>query len=243
MNHVNRFVGMGGYYANEPGHRCDPGLNGKTGAGRRMSSITEARREGQAEPAPCRSCGAPLRDTFVDLGLSPLCQTQIAAEDLDRPENFYPLHVRFCRSCWLVQIGEYVAPDVIFGSHYPYFSSYSDSWVEHARQYVQHLVDDFGLGANSFLVEIASNDGYLLQHAVRAGIPCLGIEPTASTASAALAKGIPTLQEFFGTRLAGRVAGEHRRADVIAGNNVLAHVPDLNDFLDAALADLDEHDA
>lgn len=184
-----------------------------------------------AESPPCRSCGAGLRHTVVDLGMSPLCQTQISAAELNKGENFYPLHVYVCDSCWLVQLQEYVAPDVIFSRHYPYFSSFSDSWVEHARGYVEHMVRDFGLGKESFVVELASNDGYLLQHVQRAGIRCLGIEPTASTAGAALQKGIPTLQEFFGLGLAKRVASESGRADVIVGNNVLAHVPDLNGFV------------
>ncbi|MEO7387610.1 MAG: methyltransferase domain-containing protein, partial [Gammaproteobacteria bacterium] len=179
----------------------------------------------------CRFCGAGLRHTFVDLGMSPLCQTQISREELDKGENFYPLHVYVCDQCWLVQLREYVAPDVIFSRNYPYFSSFSDSWLEHARHYVQHVVDDFGLGASSLVVELASNDGYLLQYVQRAGIPCLGIEPTASTAAAAVAKGIPTLQEFFGLAVARRVVAEYGQADLVAGNNVLAHVPNLNDFV------------
>jgi SAM-dependent methyltransferase len=193
---------------------------------------TASRPEGDASSvAGCRFCGHGLRHTFVDLGMSPLCQTQIAREDLDKGENFYPLHVYVCDRCWLVQLQEYVRPDVIFGRNYPYFSSFSDSWVEHARQYVGHMVRDFGLGPSSFFVELASNDGYLLQHVREAGIRCLGIEPTASTAAAALAKGVPTLQEFFGVGLARRVAREQGRADLVCGNNVLAHVPDLNDFV------------
>jgi len=179
----------------------------------------------------CRFCGAGLAHTFVDLGMSPLCQTQIGPDELDKGEVFYPLHVYVCNQCWLVQLQEYVTPDQIFSRDYPYFSSFSDSWVEHARTYVEHMVTDFGLTAASFVVELASNDGYLLQHVQREGIPCLGIEPTASTAAAALARGIPTRQEFFGLALARRVAAEAGRADVVAGNNVLAHVPDLNDFV------------
>ncbi len=179
----------------------------------------------------CRFCGAGLAHTFVDLGMSPLCQTQIGPDELDKGEVFYPLHVYVCNQCWLVQLQEYVTPEQIFSRDYPYFSSFSDSWVEHARTYVEHMVTDFGLTAASFVVELASNDGYLLQHVQRGGIPCLGIEPTASTAAAALARGIPTRQEFFGLALARRVAAEAGRADVVAGNNVLAHVPDLNDFV------------
>ncbi len=179
----------------------------------------------------CRFCGSALRHTFVDLGMSPLCQTQISRENLDKGESFYPLHVYVCDQCWLVQLQEYVAADVIFSRDYPYFSSYSDSWVAHAGRYVEHMVNDFRLSPKSFVVELASNDGYLLQHVQRAGIRCLGIEPTGSTAAAALTRGIPTLQEFFGLELARRVAAESGHADVVAGNNVLAHVPNLNDFV------------
>jgi SAM-dependent methyltransferase len=186
---------------------------------------------GALEPVPCRFCAAALRHTFVDLGMSPLCQTQIDPDQLHKGENFYPLHVYVCDQCWLVQLQEYVAPELIFSRDYPYFSSYSDSWVEHARGYVEHVIKDFGLTSGSFLVELASNDGYLLQHVQRAGIRCLGIEPTASTAAAAVARGIPTLQEFFGLDVARRVAAESGHADLVAGNNVLAHVPDLNDFV------------
>lgn len=181
--------------------------------------------------ASCRFCGEALKHTFVDLGMSPLCQTQIGPAELDQGENFYPLHVHVCNRCWLVQLREYVAPEVIFSRNYPYFSSYSDSWVEHARIYVEHMVRDFGLTGDSFVVELASNDGYLLQHVKAAGIRCLGVEPTASTAAAALARGIPTLQEFFGLERARQIAAESGQADVVAGNNVLAHVPDLNDFV------------
>lgn len=180
---------------------------------------------------PCRFCGAPLGHTLVDLGMSPLCQTQIKAENLHQGESFYPLHVYVCEHCWLAQLPAYVTPAVLFSGDYPYFSSFSDSWVEHARVYVEHLVRDFALGAGSFLVELASNDGYLLQHVQAAGVRCLGIEPTGSTAKAALARGIPTLQAFFGLELAQSLAGESGRADVVVGNNVLAHVPHLNDFM------------
>jgi SAM-dependent methyltransferase len=185
---------------------------------------------GRAAP-PCRFCGAPLTETFADLGMSPLCQTQIAAADLNRGENFYPLHARVCTACWLVQLEEYVAPDVIFGRDYPYFSSYSDSWVEHARRYVEHARADLGIGPGSFVVELASNDGYLLQHVVAAGIRCLGVEPTAGTAAAARARGVPTESVFFGRAVAERLRAAHGPADLVVGNNVLAHVPDLNDFV------------
>jgi SAM-dependent methyltransferase len=180
----------------------------------------------------CRACGAELTHTFVDLGLSPLCQTQIHASQLDRAESFYPLHSRVCSSCFLVQLEEYVSPEVIFDEAYPYFSSYSESWVEHARRYVDKMVAEQGIGSDSFVVEIASNDGYLLQHVHARGIRCLGLEPTAGTARAALAKGIPTRIEFFGTELARRLREDEGAADLILGNNVLAHVPDLNDFVE-----------
>ena len=178
----------------------------------------------------CRFCGAGLTQTFVDLGVSPLCQTHIAPAQLNAMEPFYPLHAWVCGQCFLVQLGEYVTPDGIF-SEYAYFSSYSSSWVEHARRYVESMVERFRLGAHSKVVEIASNDGYLLQHFVAAGVPCLGVEPAANVAEAARAKGIPTTVRFFGRSSAGDLASEFGRADLLLGNNVLAHVPDLNDFV------------
>ncbi|MBM4197398.1 MAG: class I SAM-dependent methyltransferase [Gammaproteobacteria bacterium] len=179
----------------------------------------------------CRACGASLSRTFVDLGMSPLCQTQIHAKDLNHGEIFYPLHAYLCTACWLVQLEEYVSPSVIFSESYPYFSSFSDSWVDHARRYVDQMQREQGIGPNSFVVELASNDGYLLQHFVAAGVRCLGVEPTAGTAQAAIGKGIPTEVKFFGTALAERLRAEKGAADLVLGNNVLAHVPDLNDFV------------
>jgi hypothetical protein len=149
----------------------------------------------------CRFCGSPLRHTFVDLGLSPLCQTHIEPHQLNEAETFYPLHVRVCESCYLVQLEEYVAPQAIF-SDYAYFSSYSDSWVEHARQYTLSMSERFGLGADSFVVEIASNDGYLLQHFRDRGVPVRGVEPAANVAATAEAAGIPTTVSFFGRETA-----------------------------------------
>ncbi len=181
--------------------------------------------------AECRFCSARLKQSFVDLGMSPLCQTQIAPEHLNEMEPFFPLHVWVCNECLLVQLQEYVAPDVIFGADYPYYSSYSDSWVEHARQYVAHMMLDHGIGADAFVVEIASNDGYLLQHFVERKVRCLGVEPTKGTADAALAKGIPTVVRFFGDETAADLRATHGAAQLILGNNVLAHVPDLNDFV------------
>ena len=178
----------------------------------------------------CRFCSAPLVHTFVDLGMSPLCQTHIEAGQLNQMEPFYPLHAMVCDQCFLVQLGEFVAPDAIF-SEYAYFSSYSDSWVAHARRYCGAMRERFSLGANSRVVEIASNDGYLLQHFVAMGIPVLGIEPARNVAKAAEARGVASLVKFFGERTAEEVRAEYGPADLLLGNNVLAHVPDLNDFV------------
>lgn len=178
----------------------------------------------------CRFCGAALKTTFVDLGMSPPCQTHIAPEQLHLQEAFYPLHAFVCDQCLLVQLQEFVAPGDIF-SEYAYFSSYSTSWVEHARRYVEMACARFGLGASSKVIEIASNDGYLLQHFVARGVPVLGIEPAANVASAAIERGVPSMVRFFGRDTAQHVAREFGRPDLIVGNNVLAHVPDLNDFV------------
>ncbi len=188
--------------------------------------------EPQAEGtrARCRSCGAPLRDTFVDLGMSPLCESYVRPEALNAMERFFPLHALVCRGCWLVQLEQYVSSEEIF-SEYAYFSSYSDSWVAHAKAFVEGAIRRFGLGRDSQVVELASNDGYLLQWFVRAGIPALGIEPAANVAAAAEKRGVTTLVRFFGAALAGELASAGRRADLLVGNNVLAQVPDLNDFV------------
>ena len=178
----------------------------------------------------CRFCAAPLRHTFVDLGMSPLCESYVPAERLGSVEAFYPLHARVCESCLLVQLEEFVTAEDIF-SEYAYFSSYSDSWVAHARDYVDMAVERFGLNSESLVVELASNDGYLLQHVRERGIPALGIEPAANVAAVARERGIETVVEFFGRELAARLAEEGRRADLLAANNVMAHVPDLNDFV------------
>ena len=198
-----------------------------------VSPISNAEMPRAARPAAprCRACGADLTHTFVDLGMSPLCQTQIHPHELNRGENFYPLHVHLCTRCYLVQLEEYVSPQVIFSEAYPYFSSFSDSWVEHARRYADQMIAGQGIGPRAFVIELASNDGYLLQHFKARGIRCLGVEPTASTARAALSKGIPTVVEFFGTALAAKLRSEHGAVDLVLGNNVLAHVPDLNDFV------------
>jgi hypothetical protein len=177
----------------------------------------------------CRFCKAPLKHTFSDLGMSPLCESYVPAERYNLMEPFYPLHAYVCEKCFLVQLDEYVSAEEIF-TEYAYFSSYADSWVEHARKYTEQMIARFGLTKDSHVVELASNDGYLLQHFVAKGIPVLGVEPAANVAKAAVAKGIPTLVEFFGEQSARNMVGKHA-ADLLLGNNVLAQVPDLNDFV------------
>jgi SAM-dependent methyltransferase len=177
----------------------------------------------------CRLCGAELTETFVDLGMSPPCESFLAADQLDRGETFYPLHVRICSECLLVQLPAYIAAEDIF-THYAYFSSFSDSWVAHAGRFVDGAVERLGLGPNSFVVEVASNDGYLLQHVVAGGIRALGIEPAANVAEAAVAKGVPTEVLFLGEKTGAEVAAEHGPADLVVANNVFAHVPDIVDF-------------
>ncbi len=182
-------------------------------------------------PAPsCRLCGEALRHTFVDLGSSPPCESYVPADRLEAPEAFYPLHVRICGSCLLVQLPAYVAAEDVFVDGYAYFSSYSDSWVAHAEAFVAEMTDRLGLGPDSLVVEAASNDGYLLQHAVRRGIPVLGIEPTANTAEAARERGVRTEVVFLGERTGKELADRHGRADLVVGNNVFAHTPELLDF-------------
>ena len=182
-----------------------------------------------AAPA-CRFCRAPLLTSFVDLGMSPPCQTHITPQQLNLMEAFYPLHAYVCDACKLVQLQEFVSPQDIF-EEYAYFSSFSTSWVEHARRYVDMACERFGLNERSRVMEIASNDGYLLQHFVAKGLNVLGIEPAANVAKAALAKGIPTTTRFFGRESAMEIAAESGKADLLLGNNVLAHVPDINDFV------------
>ena len=167
---------------------------------------------------------------MVDLGKSPLCESFLPADRLETMEPFFPLHVRVCEHCWLAQLPAFVAPDEIF-SEYAYFSAYSDSWVEHAREYVDMITGRLGLGSESFVVELASNDGYLLQHFLPKGVPVLGIDPAANVAHAAEERGVPTLVEFFGAEVAERLVSAGRQADLVLGNNVLAQVPDLNDFV------------
>lgn len=178
----------------------------------------------------CRFCETELAHTFVDLGVSPLCESYVPSEKLNKSETFYPLHVYVCHACYLVQLDEFVPPDEIF-SEYAYFSSYADSWVEHARRYAEMAVARFHLGPQSLVAEVASNDGYLLQHFVPMGVPVLGIEPAANVAQAAEKKGVPTLVRFFSKALAEELAASGRQADLVVGNNVLAQVPRLNDFV------------
>jgi SAM-dependent methyltransferase len=178
----------------------------------------------------CRACGEPLRDTVVDLGMSPLCESFLAAGQLDQMEPFYPLQVRVCRACLLVQLESYVRAEEIF-TEYAYFSSFSTAWLKHCEEYVAMITQRLGLGPQSFVLELASNDGYLLQYFVRRGIPCLGIEPAANVAKAAVERGVPTEVRFFDEKSAGELKAAGRQADLILGNNVLAQIPDLNSFL------------
>jgi SAM-dependent methyltransferase len=178
----------------------------------------------------CRHCGTPLEHNFVDLGFAPPSNAYVYAENLSNPEVHYPLCVKVCHGCWLVQTEDYAPAEELFRADYAYFSSTSSSWLDHAASYARMIAERLQLGPENFVVEVASNDGYLLKNFVAAGIPCLGIEPTASTAAAAEALGIPVRREFFSEALGRRLAGDGRSADLIAGNNVYAHVPDINDF-------------
>ncbi len=178
----------------------------------------------------CRHCGSPLEHTFLDLGFAPPSNAYLNQADLTKPEKYYPLKVKVCSDCWLVQTEDYAQADELFSSDYAYFSSTSSGWLAHATKYAKSMIERFKLDANSFVMEIASNDGYLLKNFVDAGVPCLGIEPTASTAAAAEKLGIPVMREFFGEAIAKKLASKQQQADLIAGNNVYAHVPDINDF-------------
>ncbi|NWF37935.1 class I SAM-dependent methyltransferase [Mariprofundus sp. NF] len=179
----------------------------------------------------CRFCNEELTQSFCDLGMSPLSNANVRPEKANQMEPFYPLHAYVCNSCWLVQLDSFEAPDHIFDDQYTYFSSYSDSWLAHAKSYVKTMSDRWKLDSASHVVEIASNDGYLLQYFVEQGTPVLGIEPTANTAAVAREKNVPTLEKFFGVETANALAAEGKHADLLLGNNVLAHVPDLNDFV------------
>ena len=208
--------------------RTDIDANASHGAVEVLHSRLPAR---DAEPTltRCRFCGAPLEAVFADLGSSPLANSYLPPERVGARESFYPLRAMVCSRCFLVQLGEFESPDRIF-SDYAYFSSYSTSWLEHCRRYAEQMIESLGLGAHSRVVELASNDGYLLQYFHARQIPVLGIEPAANVAEVACQKGIPTLVEFFGCELARSLAPDSM-ADLLVGNNVLAHVPDLNDFV------------
>jgi SAM-dependent methyltransferase len=177
----------------------------------------------------CRHCGTSLTHTFVNLGFAPPSNAYLTEADLSKPEKYYPLKVMVCDQCWLVQTEDYADADELFSADYAYFSSTSAGWLAHAKRYAEQMTQQLGLNAGSFVIEVASNDGYLLKNFVAAGIPCLGIEPTASTAEAAKKLEVPVLLEFFGEKLGQQLAKEGRQADLIAGNNVYAHVPDIND--------------
>ena len=179
---------------------------------------------------PCRSCGTELRHSVVDLGRQPLANSYLEPDQLHEPEPVYPLHPYVCDTCWLVQLQEFASPGEIF-SEYAYFSSYSDSWLEHARRYAEEMIDRLDLGPDSLVVEVASNDGYLLRNFVARGIPVLGIEPAKNVAEHAISAGVPTEVVFLGRETAGELRDRGVAGDLVVGNNVLAHVPDLNDFV------------
>lgn len=178
----------------------------------------------------CRHCGSTLEHIFLDLGFAPPSNAYLTKSDLHAPETWFPLKLYVCEHCWLVQTEDYSEADELFRHDYAYFSSTSTTWLEHARRYVEAMRQRLSLDANSFVIEVASNDGYLLKNFVAAGIPCLGVEPTDGTAMAAEALGIPVLREFFGESMARKLVQDGRQADLVLGNNVYAHVPDINDF-------------
>jgi SAM-dependent methyltransferase len=201
-------------------------------AGTRAARVEIADAVGAPSPhhGVCRSCSAPLADTFADLGMSPPSNAYRRRDELGETERFHPLHALVCARCFLVQLGEFESPERIFGD-YAYFSSYSDSWLRHAREYVDAAVERLQLGPGSMVVEVASNDGYLLRNFVARGIPCLGIDPAANVAAVAQREGVPTRVAFFGTHVARELVADGIRADLLVANNVLAHVPALNDFV------------
>jgi len=178
----------------------------------------------------CRHCSSTLEHTFLDLGFAPPSNAYLTAADLTKPETYYPLEIKVCDQCWLVQTEDYTQADVLFSADYAYFSSTSTGWLTHAASYVERMIERFRLSEDSLVIEVASNDGYLLRNFVSVGIPCLGIEPTAGTAAAAEKLGIPVIRKFFDEQLGILLAAEFKQADLIIGNNVYAHVPDINDF-------------
>lgn len=179
----------------------------------------------------CRHCGTPLQNTVLDLGFAPPSNAYLTAEELSRPEVYYPLKVKVCDQCWLVQTEDYATAEDLFRPDYAYFSSTSKSWLKHAARYAETMQALLGLDSSSFVIEIASNDGYLLKNFIAAGVPCLGIEPTDSTATVAEKNGIPVLREFFCEALGKRLSAQGKQADLLVGNNVLAHVPNIDDFV------------
>jgi len=189
-------------------------------------------KEGRTPQGKCRFCQTPLTHTFVDLGMSPLCEDFLRLEELKHMEPFYPLHVYVCEECFLVQLEEFVSPRDIY-TDYKYFSSYSDSWLRHSKQYTEKMIDRFGFSSNSLVAEVASNDGYLLQYFLDENIPVLGIEPADEADALAREKGITTEEIFFGNKTALELINRYGKADLLIGNNVLAHVPDINDFVSA----------
>jgi len=195
-----------------------------------MNRKTEQNQESIDSYTKCRFCKNSLTRSFVNLGMSPLCEEFIPANKLNHMERFYPLHALVCDRCFLVQVDQYVSPDDIY-TEYAYFSSYSDSWIEHGRLFTDSICERAGIGKDSFVVELASNDGYLLQHFMGKGVPVLGIEPAVNVAKVAESKGIPTVSRFFGIETARSLLEEFAKPDLLIGNNVLAHVPDLNDFV------------
>ncbi len=179
----------------------------------------------------CRFCASPLQHSVVDLGMSPLCQKHVTPENANKLEKFFPLHAFVCHSCWLVQLDEFASPEEIFADEYAYFSSYSDSWLQHAKNYTEKMITEFDIDENALVAEIASNDGYLLQWFVKKGIPILGIEPAGNCAEVARSKGVRTEVRFFGIETAKALSEKYKKASLLLGNNVLAHVPDINDFV------------
>ncbi|MEM6253745.1 MAG: class I SAM-dependent methyltransferase [Cyanobacteria bacterium P01_D01_bin.156] len=195
-----------------------------------QAEMTRATATASEHSPQCLFCKAPLEHTFVDLGMSPLCESILSVDRVNQMEPFYPLHVRVCSDCFLVQLEAYVSPEHIF-TEYAYFSSYSDTWLAQCKAYADQVIERFNLNEESHVVELASNDGYLLQYFIEKQIPALGIEPATNIAKVAMEKGVPTLNEFFGQECAKKLVQQGKQGDLIAANNVLAHVPDLNDFV------------
>ena len=190
----------------------------------------------------CRHCNTELKHVFADLAFSPVSNAMLSTEMLSQPETYYPLKIFTCHNCWLVQVDEMQKADKIFDAEYTYFSSFSTSWLAHAKRYVEMMIDRFGFDEQSLVMEIASNDGYLLQYFKERGVPVLGVDPTANTAEAAEKKGIETIVDFFYSKFAQKqLVDKNRKADLIIGNNVLAHVPDINDFVKGMKLALKEH--